>query len=326
MFRIVALILFCGLSMAGVTHAQSFMGAETLSLVITPEYPRPFQTVSVSPRSTLIDLSASTVKVAVNGEAIYEGSGTRPTTFPVGDLGQQTRVTVTVTAPDGQAYTREQIFRPAEVSLVLEPESTTHPLYQGGGLVASEGLVRLVAVTDFRTDPSTRIPASNLVYTWRHGDRILTDASGIGRSTLTARAPVRFRNADITVTVTSRDSALVAEAQTRISATDPVVRLYRNDPLLGPNFDIALGTRYTMPDTEATFRAIGYFFAQQPTFSWMVNGSSGGTDKDITVRSTGAGQGTARISASAVDGTRRTASTASTVEFGKATGFGFFGL
>lgn len=326
MIRGVALILlFFGLSFASV-QAQSFVSTDPLTLVVSPAYPRPFQTVSISPRSTLIDLSASVVRVSVDGTEVYEGSGTRPVSITTGAVGQKTRVTVQVTAPDGQVYTKEQLFRPAEVSLVVEPESTSHPFYQGGSLVASEGLVRLVAIPDFRTNPATPLAAENLVYTWRHGDRILTDASGIGRSTLIARAPVRFRTADITVTVTSRDSTLVGEAQVRIAATDPVMRIYRNDPLLGTNFDVALPTSYTMTDTEATFRAIGYFFANSPSLSWSVNGAMSGTDRDITVRSTGVGQGSARISVSGTDNTRRTAAVASTVQFGQATGFGFFGL
>lgn len=326
MIRLVALALLFCVGTPGVS-AQMLPNQEILSLVINPEYPRPHQTVTISPRSTLIDLGSSVVRATVDGTEVYEGTGTRPITIQVGGAGQQTRVVVTATTADGQTYTKEQLFRPAEVALIIEPESTSHAFYQGGGLVASEGRVRLVAITDFRTPQGTLISPANLVYTWRHGDRMLTDASGIGRSSITATAPVRYRNADITVTVTSRDNTQVAQATTRVSAIDPVTRIYRNDPLLGPNFDIALPERYTMADTEATFRAVGYFFSVPPSFVWSVNRASSGTDRDITVRSTGAGQGSARISVTSTDTkTRRSSSSASTVEFGRASGFGFFGL
>ncbi len=219
------------------------------------------------------------------------------------------------------------MLRPAEVSLVLEPAATSHPFYRGGGLVASEGRVRLVALADLRTAPATRLGSANLVYTWRLGDRILTDSSGIGRSTLIATAPVRYRNANVSVTVTSPDNTLVGEASTVISAVDPVTRIYRNDPLLGPNFDIALTNRYAMPDTEATFRAIGYFFAVPPTFAWTVNGTANGADKDLTVRATGNGKGAAQLGVTATEpDTRRSADSRVTVDFGQSTGFGFFGL
>jgi hypothetical protein len=307
--------------------AQGLPGTDPLTLVVSPQYPRPYQSVSIAPRSTLLDLSASTVRITVNGTNVYEGSGTQPTTIRAGGLGERTTVVVTVTDPSGRVYTKTQVLRPAEVSLVLEPASTAHPFYQGGGLVASEGRVRLVAVADLRTAPGARLPASSLVYTWRLGDRVLTDSSGIGRSTLTATAPVRYRNADITVTVTSPDSALVGQARTIVSAVDPVARLYRNDPLLGPNFDVALTDRFSMPDTEATFRAVGYFFAVPPTYAWTVNNATNGTDKDLTVRATGNGQGTARLGVTATEPeSRRSVESRVTVDFGSSAGFGFFGL
>lgn len=308
-------------------HAQGIPGNDPLTVVIAPEYPRPYQTVTISPRSTLTDLSASTISVSVNGSKVYEGSGSQPTSIRAGGLGEKTTVVVTVKDPSGATYSKTKEIRPAEVSLILEPTATTHPFYKGGGLVASEGRVRLVALADLRSAPGNRYPASSLVYTWKMGDRVLTDSSGIGRSTLVATAPIRYRNATITVTVTSPDSALVGEASTVISAVDPLVRIYSNDPLLGPNFDVALSNNFSMPDTEATFRAIGYFFAVPPTLSWTVNGSTNGTDKDITVRATGNGQGTARLGVTATESTtRRSADSQLTVDFGSATGFGFFGL
>lgn len=326
MIRSVAILLVLLIG-ASAASAQDFTGVEPLTLVVSPQYPRPNQVVSVSPRSTLIDLSASTVRVSVNGANVYEGSGTRPVSFPAGALGERTTVVVSVTDPSGRIYTKQQVIRPAEVSLVLESGSSAHPFYQGGGLVASEGRVRLVALADMRTAPGTRLPSSSLVYTWKLGDRVLTDSSGIGRSTLVATAPIRYRNAEISVTVTSPDRTLVGEARTTVSAVDPVARIYQNDPLLGPNFDVALSNRFTMADTEATFRAVGYFFSVPPSFSWRVNSASGGTDKDVTVRATGAGQGTANLQVTAdVPSAPRDAASSFSVVFGERSGFGFFGL
>lgn len=328
MIRTVLLMVLLATSFAGTSYAQGLPTmTEPLTVSVSPQYPRPYQTVAISPRSTLIDLSASKVRISVNGVNVYEGSGTQSTNIRAGALGERTTIVVSVTDPSGRTYSKQVVLRPAEVSLILEPASTLHPLYQGGGLVASEGRVRLVAFADFRTSPGNRLSNANLVYTWRLGNRILTDSSGIGKSTLIATAPIRHRNADISVTVTSPDSSLVGEARTLVSAVDPVTRIYRNDPLLGPNFDVALSDRFSMPDTEATFRAIGYFFAVPPTFAWTVNKATSGTDKDITVRATGNGQGTARLGLTATEPeTRRSDDAAVTVDFGKSTGFGFFGL
>lgn len=308
--------------------AQGIPGTEPFTVSITPDHPRPYQVVSIRPQSTLIELSASTITITVNGTKVYEGSGTAGTDVQVGGNGQSTTVVTTVRDPSGQTYSVTNVIRPAEVALIVEPVSTTHPFYKGKGLIASEGAVRLIAVADLRTSAGTRIPASSLVYTWRLGNRILTDVSGIGKSTITADAPVRYRNAPVMVTVTNPDNSLVGEASVTVAASDPVVRIYRNDPLLGPDFDTAISGKFSMPDAEATFRSVAYFFAIPPTFAWSVNGSASGADKDLTVRATGNGKGTAQLRLSADERSHyQSAETRVSVEFGAGKGgFGIFGL
>ncbi len=83
-------------------EAQGLPGTDPLTLSVSPQYPRPYQSVTVAPRSTLLDLSASTVKVSVNGTNVYTGSGTQPTTVRAGALGERTTVVVTVTDPSGK--------------------------------------------------------------------------------------------------------------------------------------------------------------------------------------------------------------------------------
>ena len=329
MIRVLSLVVLAALLCAAVpASAQILPGTDPLTLVITPSYPRPYQSVSIVPRSTLVDLSASTVEISVNGISIYSGSGTEGATTRVGGLGEKTTVLLKVTDPSGQTYSKQVTLRPAEVSLVMEPVSTTHPFYLGGSLVAGGGDVRLIAIPDLRTAPGTRLSAGSLIYNWRIGDQLLTDYSGIGRSTLTASAPPRYRNAVVTVTVTTPDNTLVGEAKTTVTPVDPIARIYQNDPLLGPNFDVALGSRFSMPDTEATFRAVGYFFAVPPTLAWRVNSTTSGADKDITVRATGNGSGSAQIRLTASDPAHyQSADTAVSVGFGGSSGgLGIFGL
>ncbi|KND46883.1 MAG: hypothetical protein AB199_00425 [Parcubacteria bacterium C7867-004] len=325
---ILALALFSGMAPGAARAQLDIGGAAPLTVTLNPYYPRPYQVVQIYPQSTLIDLSASTVTITVNGTKVFEGSGTAGAEFQMGASGEKTTVVTSVKDPTGQTYSITRVIRPAEVSLVVEPVSTVHPFYKGMPQVASQGRVRLVALADLRTSPGARLPNSSLVYNWRLGDQLLTDVSGIGKSTITADAPVRYRNAPITVTVTSPDSTLVGEASTTVSPTDPVVRIYRNDPLLGPDFDNVVSTSFSMPDTEATFRSVAYFFAVPPTLAWTVNGSTAGADKDITVRATGNGKGTAQLRLSASERSHfQNAETRTAVEFGATGGFlGIFGL
>lgn len=321
--EVIALLVLAGL---GVMHAHAQLtGADPLTLTITPNYPRPYESVTIVPQSSVIDLSASTVTVTVNGKTVSKGSGAEAAYVTVGGAGTATTVNVTVVS-NGQSYVKSVTLRPADVALVVEPQSTTHPFYGGAALVASEGGVRLIAVPNIRTAGGALVPAANLVYSWRNGEQVLADASGIGKSVLAATSPVRYRDALITVTVSTQDQSVVAEASTLVAPADPLVRLYRNDPLLGPLFGTALAGEIPLAGTEDTFRAVPYYFASAPAIAWRVNHVTNDTDSDITVRASGEGSGTALIDASAVGAGGQSAAAQFSVAFGNESSFDFFGL
>lgn len=329
MRRVRAAILLLGaVGIGGAAFtAYAQLGQNTqLTLTLSPLYPRPYETVTIIPQSSLIDLSASTVTITANGVVVSTGSGSEAAYVTVGGPGTATTVNVRA-VHGGQTYAANVTIRPADVALITEPYSTTHPFYEGGSLVASEGRVRLVAVPDLRTSGGTAISPANLVYTWRNGEQILQGASGIGKSVLTASAPVRYRDARITVTVSTQDQSIVAAASTVISPVDPLMRVYRKDPLLGPWYETALPANLTLAGVEETFHAVPYYFSEAPPIAWQVNGAPSDTDKDITVRATGSGAGTAVLTASArLANSLQAAETALRIRFGDEGGLGIFGF
>jgi hypothetical protein len=184
--------------------------------------------------------------------------------------------------------------------------------------------VRIIALPDLRTASGARIPASSLSYTWKVGDRLLTEESGLGRSVLTATAPPRYRDAQVMVTVSTPDESIMARAVTTITPSTPSMFVYRDDPLLGPDFAHAIISAFTMKDTEETFRAVPYFFSVSPSLAWTLNGTAAGADPDVTVRTTGKESGTAALTIMAT-GNTDTVDSSFSVNFGAKT-TGVFGL
>ena len=298
-----------------------------LTVDVSPQYPAPYQSVTLSPSSTVFDISASTITVTINGKAFYKGTGGSNITVPVGGPGSTNDVAVTISGDGQSPASQELVFRPETVALVVEPVSSTHPFYEGSGLVPSEGRVRIVAVPDMRTSPTRSLDPSTLIYTWSLGDQELDTDSGIGKSVLDATAPQQYRDADVSVTVTSPDGNEVAEANTTISPTTPLIRVYENDPLLGPLYDNALSGTVTLNGTEETYRGVPYNFSTMPPVSWEVNGTQSGTADDITVRSSGSGTGSAVLDFSATDSnTTQSADSTVSVNFGQPASSGIFGL
>lgn len=303
------------------------MDVESLSIIISPQYPRPHDLISITPNSTLIDLSASTIVLYVNGKKIGESTGTGGFTVAAPGPGETMSLRLVATYR-GEPSTATATIRPAEVSLVAEPTSTTHLLYRGAPLLPSEGRARIVAVPDVRTSPGARISAATLSYSWKLGDTILTDQSGIGHSVLVMNGPVRYRDATIILTVTDQSGTMAAQSSLILSPADPVVRVYRNDPLLGPEYHRAIGTAYGLTGEEESFIAVPYFFVPKPSLTWSVNGNASGTDDVLTVRTNGAGAGQASVSVLAAGESALSSGAFSTiVSFGQSgASSGFFGL
>lgn len=298
--RTVPLLVLGVFSFGGIPAEAQFATSQDtpLSMIISPQSPRPYQTITVTPSSSGIDLISSVVSVSVNGKVVEKGSGVQSVPVTVGGPGERTDIKVTAVT-GGQSYSATVSIRPADVALVVEPVSTTHPFYAGASLVAPSGRVRITALADLRSSPGTRLNQNTLIYTWKLGDQILQKDSGIGRNQLNAVAPVRYRDAQVSVTVTDADSTLVAQSSTMISPIDPVIRIYRNDALMGPDFDHALSGTYTMLGEEEAFRGIAYYFGTQPSLAWSVGGQSASASNDVTVRTTGTGKGSANLSLNA---------------------------
>lgn len=323
MYRAISLSLLI-LSFALGAHAQ-MLGAEPLTISVSPEYPQPYQTITITPSSNLLDLVASTVTISVNDKVIGKGSG-QSVTYQVGPAGEVDTIAVSAVTPSG-TYTKKIVVHPAGVALVMEANSTTHPFYEGGAQVASEGRLRVIAMPDFRTTGGKAIDPTTLSYAWKSGDQLLQNASGIGKSVLIADAPIRYRDTTVSVTVSTIDGSVAAQAAINVSPVDPYLIIYRNGPLLGPDFGTAESGTYAMTGDEDTFRAVPYFFPATPTFVWSVDGKQNGTEPVITVRTTGSSAGTSVISVEASQsGSYQSASASFSVNYGQSALPNIFGL
>ena len=304
--------------------AQAFPAVEAITTTLTPAYPRPYDTARITISSSAIDLTSSSIVITANGIVI--GENTRTAQIEVGGPGSFTTVRITATHL-GEKFTKDVVISPADVALAVEPQTTAPPFYDGGRLVAPLAPVRIVAVPDIQTAPGVRVNPAGLVYTWRLGNRILQGQSGIGKNVLTATAPVRYRDAEVSVTVTTQDSSRVAYGVVAVSPAEPVVRIYEDDPLLGTLLSRALSGSFSLAADEGSFRAVPYHFASNPSISWTLNGAPSGNTPTLTVRTAGASAGTARLSVKTTGAdVFETSTTDLSVQFNAARGTGIFGF
>lgn len=319
--RLVLLIFFATCAtygLAATTKAQVTVidGVEAFSLLTSPELPKAHQPFTVTATGTLAPLSDAKIQFFVNGVLNTESEGRPFITLTAPESGKSMIVRAVVETAE-ETYQNQIIVSPQDAVLILEPLSTIPETYKGAALLPARTEARIVAIPDFRTANGNSIPASELVYSWQVGERLLEDFSGIGRSTLRIEGPSRYRTETVSVYVTTQDKRFVARADVEMTPVPPVVRLYRTTPLVGTVFSTAIGASFVMSSDEDTFTAFPFFFRDWPALSWRVGGVSGGSDRALTVRSGGSGEGSANVQVEASDAETLSVARASTqVSFG----------
>jgi hypothetical protein len=328
--RLLALIAFA-LVLPGAASAQSLnmdnAGGEPFTVSVYPQYPAPYGKATLSLLSSSLDLANATMSVSVAGKKIYGGS-VQPVAVALGRAGSVASVTVTISS-GGASYSQTLSIQPQDVVLIAEPVSSTPPLYPGKAAVPLEGRVRVVAMANLGTASGGALAPSKLAYTWTVDDVRIANSSGIGKDAIMVASPIQYRASDVSVVVTSSDGSTVGGAMLTLVPTEPFVRIYENDPLLGIRYDRALSESYAITGTESALYAAPFALpttSGAPLLKWFLNGDAAQTGNSITLRPSGNGEGGASLSLVASAGRYTSASASISLSFGGKASANFFGL
>ncbi len=274
----VLLVLLAFFLFATPAHAQYGLtdAGNALTIEFSPATPSPGDTVKVSVHSSLINIEESDVLWEANGKTVSQGQGIDSASVKAGGLGVETRITVTVTTPDGSSASTEATVHPNELDLLVDTDSYTPAFYRGWPRPSAGTNLRLQAIPRFKRGTSL-VPASELMYTWRHSGEVLGSMSGRGRSAVVIPVRHLFGSDVISVEARSADNKLSHNASISISTDEPVLTLYENDPLYGVLYHRALSPSAFIPGAEATFAAVPFFVQTKSLqdsalrFDWRVN-------------------------------------------------------
>ena len=315
-----------------VASAESFgslgdIGGDAFTFSVSPQYPSPYGQATVSFLSSSIDLANATLAVSVGGKQIYQGS-VRPVFITLGKAGGVTGVTATISSV-GVNYSQMISIQPQDVTIIAEPTSSAPPLYPGKPLVPLEGGVRIVAMANLKNAGGASLDPGTLSYAWTVDGTRIANSSGIGKKSIMVASPLQYRARSVSVTVQSQNGSIVGGASLSLTAQEPLVRIYKNDPLLGISFDHALSGSYAIAGAETTFYAAPFSLPTTggaPFIQWFLNSASVQTGNSITLRPAGSGQGDSSLSVVASAGNSVPATTNLSLSFGTQSGFNFFGL
>jgi hypothetical protein len=273
-------------------------GIDPITVTLTPDLPGPLSNVTAEVTSTVFDPNRASITWALDGRLVPEAKE-KMFGFTMGKMGSRRVLEVTARTPEGQTYTKRLEVRPAVVDLIWEARSSYVPAFYKGKALAGPGSpLTLTAIPDLRTSVGTRIPASELTYTWEQNGRVVNGVSGRGKNSITLPGPEVFADFEIVLTVTSLDGSAGARTFLTVPATLSRLMLYESHPTLGIRLERSLRTEFiSSGELEASAQP---YFVDTPNagstgarYTWNINGEevqNPSRDKSFVIlRPTGAG-------------------------------------
>ena len=258
-------------------QAQQFLNnTRQLTLTMTPESPRPGDTVRFQVSSYNIDLDRSDIVWRAQNSIIVEGAGVKEATVKAGATGTITRIRVTARDAEGNSATAEAVIRPVEIELIWSTDSYVAPLYRGRALPGANSKIRVYALARFPRG-SALVPEKEIIYTWSHNNATLSALSGRGKSHIEIVGPSLYDRDSISVVAETVDRAWTGTASINIPMSDTVLELYENHPLYGILYHRAIIGEVHTNEQEQKLTAVPYFAnIRTPSdsalfYDWSVN-------------------------------------------------------
>jgi hypothetical protein len=275
-----------------------------LQMTMTPENPEPFQLVKINVQSYSYDLDRSKITWYVDGVVKKSEMGLKDFNTQAGKNGQKTIVKIQVETPEDGLKEIEAFFIPSIVDLVYESLSYTPPFYKGRAMNPNQGVVLVTAIPELIKSTGEKIPAQNIIYSWKKDGSVEQDASGIGKNVFIYSGTVPIRDVVIEVVASSLDGEIYASKRISITNVSPKIIFYENSPVYGIMMNKAIKNSVNMLIDEFSVLAVPYFFsvgyAATPDlkYDWTLNGSTVGNQdpkNSFTTRLEKSGSGIANI-------------------------------
>lgn len=203
------------------------VNAGDIDVVIKPEYPNAFQTVTLRLQSNSVDLNRYRIQWIINGQIASEGIGFRDFSTTVGDYGSSTNITINLDL--GYTVVKKQISLSPQDSTVLweAVDSSVPPFYRGKKLPARESNIRITAIPHFSS--ITGLSTDDAVFLWeRNGNKILNIGGYAKNSILIEQNRMRTEEL-ITAILSSRDERSSSRQTVTIPTINPEIHWYTKD-------------------------------------------------------------------------------------------------
>lgn len=253
---------------------------QQLDVNISPKNPGPREVVKMNVRSNFFDIFSAQVVWKVNGVTEKSGLGINEFSFISGNYGDQTVIELTLTPPQGDAFSRFFVFSPGSVDLIWQARTYTPPFSRLKPLMSNQSTVTVVALPKLYDIFGKEIPKELLIFTWKVNDKPIPNGEGLGKHSIDVTGRFIRDTEKVSVTVYNQDRTVSATKMVTIRSQKPIVQLYELHPLFGVLREQNLnGSTYPLQEREVSIIAEPLYVHLDPgrifpraEYVWSLNG------------------------------------------------------
>lgn len=296
--RLVGLI--CMLLLAATPHSLIYAQLQLLpaapgNIELTPRYPSPHQRFTA--RYTNYEQAGGySLQWFVNNTRVPGAENLSTISLDAPALGNSLTIEVRARSSSGATQTERMVVTPAAADIIIEGDSETPDFYKGKGVPSRGSALRIVAIPHLFTETGKRVPAEDIMFTWKVDNAVMR--TGLG-STILEFTPPAYGGETILLTLAAGDNRF--EAAATLTYAEPTLAFYTLNPLTGMSRNAIRDKHLTANTPEVSLRVEPYFLSsrthESAEYGWTINNNpvaSGNQDPHvITLRSTeGAGLAT----------------------------------
>jgi len=233
----------------GQSVASDFLGTQS-SLVFFPSYPNPQQEFTVSLDDYSGGAFGASIDWVINGERQADKQNNRSLTITSSEAGKPMQIEAILTLANGSTQRLSRTITPRFLDIIFEPQTHVPGFYRGRPLPSQGSQVNATALLhNINQSPS------NLIYTWRVGNKVVNGGPLLGQNKISFTVPMG-REIPVTVEVANANGEILARRIINLPSVSPEIIFYEVNTLFGIK-PISLSSLLLMGNS-ATVRAVPY--------------------------------------------------------------------
>jgi hypothetical protein len=246
---------------------------DKMDIKINPVNPRPGENVSVEIQSYSFDSTNSYFVWIKNGEIIEQGVGVSSASFKLDNSGLPESLEIIIEKKNGGKINRFVEIKPSEIDIIYEPNTYTHPFYDGKPVFTHESNVRFIAIPSVLGDDGEKENISNFNYKWLVDGKPDNSQSGVGENTFLYQSSFISEPVRVSVQISSLVSDFYTQKTVEVSPENPITLIYEDNPLNGIVYEKAITGSIPLSKKEVRLKAVPLFFSKDGniSFEWLMN-------------------------------------------------------